>query len=132
MYEDWMLGANTSILDKDTGLRVDKPGGTRYLCFMKIPQPLVKVVQKKEDFYIEFTDEEMQALDFKPGDKFEVEAGDESIILRKMVPVDINLGDFDKDTLVFLIEESISEQKPVDDVIREYVEKYLKEKTNEA
>lgn len=104
----------------------------RYLYFMKDSQSLVKVVQKKEDFYIEFTDEEMQALDFNPGDKFEVEAGDESIILRKMVPVDINLGDFDKDTLVFLIEESIREQKPVDDVIREYVEKYLKEKTNEA
>ena len=95
---------------------------------MKPPKSLVKTVQKKEDFFVEFTDEEMQQLGIAPGDKFEVEIGDaNSIVLKKMVSVDINLDEFDKDVLVFLIEESVREQKPVDEVIKEVVEKYLKQ-----
>ena len=75
---------------------------------MKPPKSLVKTVQKKEDFFVEFTDEEMQQLGIAPGDKFEVEIGDaNSIVLKKMVSVDINLDEFDKDVLVFLIEESV-------------------------
>lgn len=87
---------------------------------------IVKTVQKKEDFYVEFTDEEMDRLGFERGDKFEVEVGDDqTIILRKMAKVDLDLEEFDKSTLVFLIEESVREQKPVDDVIREVITKQL-------
>jgi len=94
---------------------------------------IVKTVQKKEDFYVEFTDEEMECLGFERGDKFEVEVGDnQSIVLRKMAKIDLDLEDFDKSTLVFLIEESVREQKPVDDVIREVITKHLSELKSEA
>lgn len=93
---------------------------------MSNSKSVIKTVQKKEEFFIQFTDEEMFDLGLKPHDKFEIEAGgDHTIVLKKMVPLEIELGDFDKGVLVFLIEESIREQKSVDDVIRENLEKIL-------
>lgn len=91
------------------------------------PPSIVKTVQKKEDFFIEFTEEEMQTLDIKPHDKFEVEINDDqSIVLKKFGKLDIDLGDFDKETLETLISQSIELQVPVDEVIREALTSYLK------
>lgn len=89
-------------------------------------QPIRKTVQKKEDLFIEFTDQEMQTLNIAPHDKFEIEVqSDTTLILKKFEKIDIDLGEFDKKTLELLIVKSIEEQIPVDSVITGMLTDYL-------
>ncbi len=72
--------------------------------------------------YVEFTEDEMSTLGIAPGDKFEMQVDREhpsTIVLKKMVPLDIDLEEFDKSTLIGLIDMSVRRQVPVDDIIRE-------------
>lgn len=90
-------------------------------------QPITKTVQKKEDLFIEFSQEEMQELGIKPHDKFEVLINeDNSITLKKFKKIELDLSEFDKEVLVDLINQSITNQVPVDEIIRQYLEKILK------
>ena len=91
---------------------------------------ILKTLQTKEEYFIQFTDEEMAALDIKPHDKFEVLTQDDgSIMLKKFVKLELNLTEFDKETLVFLINESIESQVPVDEVIRKHITSALEKNT---
>jgi hypothetical protein len=86
-----------------------------------------KTVQKKEDLFIEFTQEEMDTLGIKPHDKFEVEIqDDQTLVFKKFAKIDINLSEFDKSTLEMLVSESIDKQVPVDEIIRETLKSYIK------
>jgi hypothetical protein len=83
---------------------------------------LTKTVQRSEDCYIQFTDEEMEQLDIKINDKFSCKIEDDgSIILEKYVPIEINFDDWNKETLVFLIQESCDKHIPVDEVIEKHL-----------
>ena len=94
---------------------------------MTAKNSITKTVQKREELFIQFSEEEMGELGIKAGDKFEVEIGGEGeVILKKMVSLDIDLSEFDKETLVFLIQESIRTQEPVDDVVRKTLEDFLR------
>lgn len=91
-------------------------------------KPITKVVQKTEDLFIEFNQEEMDALGIKPHDKFEVLINEDegnSIILKKFKKIEIDLSEFDKEILIHLINQSIVDQVPVDEIIRTYLEKVL-------
>jgi negative regulator of genetic competence, sporulation and motility len=66
---------------------------------------MIKTVQKKEEFFIEFTDEEMNELGFKPNTKFTVELSEDKSGL-KLIPheeIDIDLNEFSKEELINLI-----------------------------
>jgi hypothetical protein len=96
---------------------------------MKKTQPITKVIEKEEVYFVKFTPEEMELLGIQPKDKFEISLTDEgSILLKKFAKLDIDLNDFDKETLIMLIEESISDQVPVDEVICKTLTAYLKGK----
>ena len=78
---------------------------------------ITKTIHKKEDYYIQFTDEEMKELDIKPGDKFSWEIENEGIALKKYVSLEIDLSEFDKDTLICLIQASCDQDISVNEVI---------------
>jgi hypothetical protein len=89
-----------------------------------------KTVQVKEDFFIEFTQEEMAHLNIAPHDKFEIEIQSDDkgqfIVLKKFEKLDIDLKDLDRATLEMLIAQSIESQVPVDEIIRQSLTDYLK------
>jgi hypothetical protein len=92
-----------------------------------------KTVKRSDDLYIDFTPEEMDELKIAPHDKFEVIVGkDNTITLKKFEKLDINLGDFERSTLEMLIEQSIAQQVPVDEIIRESIKAHLQTPPNEG
>jgi hypothetical protein len=89
---------------------------------MSKPKTVTKIVEKKEELFVQFSQEEMSILGMAPGDKFELLLDDPtrgSITLKKMVPMELDLDTLDKSILVSLIQESVTRQVPVDDIIRD-------------
>lgn len=85
-----------------------------------------KTILRSDECYIQFTDEELAKLNIKKGDKFTWEINnDSSVTLKKCVPVEIDLSDFTKEQLIYLIELSIEENISVEDVIVQILEQYI-------
>jgi hypothetical protein len=80
-------------------------------------QPIAKTVLKKEDYYIQFTDEEMSELNIEPGQKFSCELKDGGLQLTPFVKVELEMGDWPREVLELLIQESCEKDISVNDVI---------------
>lgn len=90
------------------------------------PNSVVTTVKKREEYFVQFTPEEMKTLNLEGGDRFDVSVDAKgAVVLRKMPGIELDLEDFSKPTLESLIKLSIEKQVPVDDVIRELLEGYL-------
>ena len=87
-----------------------------------------KTLQRSNDHYIQFDEEEMEYMKIKPGDKFSCKVNsDGSISLDKFVPIELDIESWDKETLLFLIEESINKDISVNDVINTTLEQCIKD-----
>lgn len=90
-------------------------------------KPITKTLMRSEDCYIQFTDQEMEKLDIKVNDKFSCKINkDQSITLEKYVPFDIDFSEWDKEELIFLIEDSCRNHIPIEEVIEKRLRDYLK------
>lgn len=89
-----------------------------------------KTLKKTEEYYIEFSDEELSSLNIKKGDKFTIEQNDGELLLKKFVSVDVDISEWDRSILEFLVTESIETDTPVNDVICRIIERQI-EKINE-
>lgn len=79
---------------------------------------IAKTLQRSEDLYVQFNEDEMESLNIKPGDKFSWEIGkDNSITLKKFVKVDIDISEWSREILEMLITESLEKDLPVNDII---------------
>ena len=85
-----------------------------------------KKIQKKEEYYIEFTHEELEVLNIKKGDKFSWEVSDEGVLLKKYGEIEIDLKDFSKELLEFLVKESIQNDISVNEVIETILNEFIK------
>jgi hypothetical protein len=87
---------------------------------------ITKTVQRSEDLYIQFNEDEMGLLDIKPGDKFSWEIGnDNSITLKKFAEVEIDISEWSREVLEMLISESIEKDLPVNDIIINILDEQL-------
>ena len=84
-----------------------------------------KTIQRSEDCFVQFTNEELIELGIKEGDKFSWEEDNGSIILKKYVPVEVDISDWSRDVLEMLISESVEKDISVNDVICGIFEKAL-------
>ena len=85
-----------------------------------------KTLTPSNDLCIKFTEDELLQLGVNPGDKFSVNLKDDgSVFLEKLVPLDIDLDEFDIETLKKLVAESIESDRPVGDIMREALSKYI-------
>jgi hypothetical protein len=66
---------------------------------------MIKTVQKKEEYFIQFTDEEMNELGFKPNTKFTIKVNDDkvSLTLTPHEEIEIDLNEFSKEELINII-----------------------------
>jgi len=86
-----------------------------------------KVIKSREEFFVEFTDEELSTLKLKKGDKLSVEI-DENTNEVKLTPyqtIDIDLSKFDRDVLEHLITESVDKDISINEVITQTLTKAL-------
>jgi DNA-binding SARP family transcriptional activator len=87
---------------------------------------MIKEILKKEEFYIQFTDEEMQELGFKPNTKFTIKVEDDKKSLR-LTPheeIEIDLNEFSKEQLINIIhaasEKDMTFEEFLVDVLTEF------------
>jgi len=90
-----------------------------------------KTVQRSDELYIQFTDEELKQLNISEGDKFSWKIQDDgSIFLEKFVKLDIELSELSREVLEYLVTESIEKDIPVNDVVCQVLEKITVEHTD--
>jgi len=89
-------------------------------------QPIAKTVLKKEEYYIQFTDEEMAELNIEPGQKFTCDLEDGGLKLTPFAKIELEMGNWPKELLEFLIQESCEKDISVNDVICNVLEEVIK------
>lgn len=87
---------------------------------------IAKTVKAKEEFYIEFTDEELSDLHIEKGQKFSCEIQDGGVMLTPYAKVDIDMEDWDRSSLEFLIQQSCERDISVNQIIEEIITQCLK------
>jgi hypothetical protein len=87
-----------------------------------------KKVQEKTDVFIQFSDEELEELGWEKGQKLSLDFDEETktITLKPFVKVEIDMGDWDRELLEFIIQESCEKDISVNEVISNILEKQLK------
>jgi len=86
---------------------------------------IAKKIQRSDDLYIQFTNEELKSLNIEPGDKFSWEIKNDSVVLKKLVPLEIDISEWSRDVLEMLIVESIEKDVSVNDVIVDILDAQL-------
>jgi len=90
-------------------------------------KPIQKTVKVKEDYYIEFTDEELEALKMEKGQKFSCKVEDGALKLEPFVKVELEIENWPREILTFLIQESCERDVSVNEVINDVLEKAINE-----
>ena len=88
--------------------------------------PIAKPIKVKEDYYIEFTDEELKALKMEKGQKYSCEIENGALKLVPFEKVELEIGGWEREILEFLIQESCERDISVNEVINEVLEKAIK------
>lgn len=89
---------------------------------------ITKTLQPSKDVYIQFTEDEILEMGIQSGDKFDVEIlpDEDGFILKKRQPIEINLDEWDVETLRRLVGESLEKDLPVNEIIVQALKEFLK------
>ena len=91
-----------------------------------------KTIQKTEEYFIQFSDEELSKLGLKKGDKLDwILNEDGSISLKPWTAIDLDISEWSKELLMFLIQESIEKNLTINEVIVECIEKMIENYQND-
>jgi bifunctional DNA-binding transcriptional regulator/antitoxin component of YhaV-PrlF toxin-antitoxin module len=87
---------------------------------------MIKTIQSREEYFIQLTDEEVAELGLKQGDEFEVTPTDDGgFFYKKLEEIDLDLNEFPREILEFLIKESCEKKIPVSSIIRNALKNIL-------
>lgn len=93
----------------------------------------IKKVLEKKDLYIQFSEEEMQELGWVEGQKlsFKFDEKTKSIILEPFVKMELDIGEWDREILEYLVSESCERDVSVNEIINESLEKMINKNDKE-
>jgi hypothetical protein len=86
---------------------------------------ITKTIQRSDDLYIQFTNEELTSLGIEPGEKLSWEIKDDSVVLKKLATLEVDISEWSRDILEMLIVESVEKDISVNDVIANILEEQL-------
>lgn len=87
---------------------------------------MIKKLKQSKDCYLQFSEDELVELGIKKGDKFSAKTSpDGSIILTPFVNLEIDISDFSREILEFLISESCEKDISINEVISDSIRKGL-------
>jgi hypothetical protein len=88
----------------------------------------VKKVLEKKDLYIQFSEDEMQELGWEQGQKlsFKFDEETKAITLEPFVKMDLDISEWSREILEFLVGESCERDISVNEVINEVLKESLK------
>ena len=86
-----------------------------------------KKVQEKKELFLQFSEEEMQEMGWKEGQKLSLKFNEETkaITLEPFVKMDIDISEWDREILEYLVGESCERDVPVNEIINESLEKMI-------
>lgn len=84
-----------------------------------------KQIQTKTDYYIEFDEDELVELGFKPGQKFSVKEKENGIQLTPYVEVEVDLSIWSREILEYVIDKSCREDISCNEVIEEALKEFI-------
>jgi len=84
-----------------------------------------KTVEPTGDVCVKFTEEELAQLNIKQGDKFSIKERDGEILLEKFATIELDLWEFKRGILEFLIQESCEKDISVNEVISNIFERII-------
>lgn len=84
-----------------------------------------KTVEPTGDVCVKFTEEELAKLNIKQGDKFNIKEQDGGILLEKFATIELDLSEFRRDILEFLIQESCDKDISINEVFSNIFEKIV-------
>lgn len=89
----------------------------------------VKKVLEKKDLYIQFSEEEMLELGWETDQKlsFKFNEKTKAITLEPFVKMELDISEYSREILEFLIKESCERDVSVNEVINEILEESLKD-----
>jgi hypothetical protein len=87
----------------------------------------VKKVLEKKDLYIQFSEEEMQELGWGEGQKlsFKFDEETKAITLEPFVKMELDISEWSREILEFLVGESCERDVSVNEVINETLLKFI-------
>lgn len=87
-----------------------------------------KTVKEKKELYIEFSDEEIKELGWKENQKLSMTLTENGAIsIQPYVEVEIDISNYPKEILQWLIQESVEKDISVNEVICNVIESYISE-----
>jgi len=86
---------------------------------------ITKTIEPTGDVCVKFTEEELEQLNIKQGDKFSIKETDDGILLQKFATIELDLWEFKRDILEFLIQESCEKDISVNEVISNIFERII-------
>ena len=91
-----------------------------------------KTIKRSDDCYIQFSEEEMKSLGIEPGDKFSWKDNkDGSFTLEKHVKIDINLSEFSREILEYIVTTSLENDSTVEETIVDLITSALEHFSDE-
>lgn len=92
---------------------------------------MTKEIKTREEHFIEFTEKELVALNWHPGDKLSWQITDEGVLLKKCTEIPIELNDFSKDELIEIIQASSARGLTFEEFIEETLKNAVSEHKEE-
>jgi len=86
---------------------------------------IAKPIKVKKDYYIEFTDEELKALKMEKGQKYSCEIHNGGLKLTPFEKIELEIQDWDREILEFLIQESCEQDISVNEIINNILEQVI-------
>lgn len=94
---------------------------------------ITKTIQKTEEYFLQFTEDELKQLNVKPGDQLSWDINEDgSVILKPYVTMEIDVTDWSKDLLLYLIEQSLEKNEPVNQIIVDILDQALDHISNDT
>jgi hypothetical protein len=86
-----------------------------------------KKVQEKKELFIQFSDEEMAELGWEEGQKlsFKFDEETKAITLEPFVKMEIEISEWPREILEFLIQESCDKDVSVNEIINQTLLKFI-------
>jgi hypothetical protein len=92
-------------------------------------KPIIKNIKRSEDLFIEFSEEELDILNLKQGDKLSWTEQGDGFLLQKLVPLEIDLSEFSRENLEYLISLSIERDIPINEVFINIINEFVENKS---
>lgn len=84
-----------------------------------------KIIESENSYFISFTDEELKDLNINKDDIFDINLVNDGIVLKKREKIEINLSEYPREILEYIINESLEKNLLVSEIIETAVVEYV-------